>query len=97
MDVDVSIFIPVYKESDQLADVLDELCPQNVSKEIFVTVDQPTEGFFEKIKGLERENVKFIVNKERMGKANALNSTVKLSSGKVLAFPRFRCWSPKRP
>jgi biofilm PGA synthesis N-glycosyltransferase PgaC len=84
--VDISIFIPVYKESDQLEGMLNQLCPQNVSKEIFVTVDQPTDTFSEKIKGLERENVKFIINKKRVGKANALNSTVRLSSGKVLVF-----------
>lgn len=84
--MDVSIFIPVYKESDQLAGMLNELSSQNVSKEIFVTVDQPTDEFSEKIKQLENENVKFIVNKERVGKATALNSTVKLSSGKVLLF-----------
>jgi cellulose synthase/poly-beta-1,6-N-acetylglucosamine synthase-like glycosyltransferase len=35
---------------------------------------------------LQLENVKFIVNKERIGKANALNSTINLSSGKVLLF-----------
>ena len=84
--MDVSIFIPVYKESDQLADMLHQLSSQNVSKEIFVTVDQPTQSFYEKIKGLEQENVKFIVNKERVGKASALNSTVKFSAGKVLVF-----------
>jgi biofilm PGA synthesis N-glycosyltransferase PgaC len=84
--VDISIFIPVYKESDQLACMLKELSSQNVSKEIFVTIDEPTDDFCEKIKHLENENVKFIVNKERIGKANALNNTVKLSSGKVLLF-----------
>jgi biofilm PGA synthesis N-glycosyltransferase PgaC len=84
--LDISIFIPIYKESNQLAGMLDELCSQNVSKEIFVTVDQPTDAFSEEIKALERENVQFIVNKERIGKANALNSTVQLSSGKVLFF-----------
>jgi len=84
--VDISIFIPVYKESDQLANILDELTSQNVAKEIFVTVDEPTADFTQKIKSLKHENIKFIVNKERMGKANALNSTVKLSSGKVLLF-----------
>ncbi len=84
--VDISIFIPVYKESNQLASMLSELSSQNVTKEIFVTVDEPTEEFSEKIKQLENEDVKFIVNKERIGKANALNSTVKLSSGKVLLF-----------
>ena len=66
--------------------MLDILCPQNVSKEIFVTVDEPTEEFSQKIQQLQRENVTFITNKERIGKANALNSTVQLSTGKVLLF-----------
>ena len=87
--MDVSIFIPVYKESNQLAGMLDELNGQNVSKEIFVTVDDPTQEFIEEIKQLASrnvENVKFIVNEERLGKANACNNTVKLSTGKVLLF-----------
>ena len=84
--MDVSIFIPVYKESDQLAGMLNVLGSQNVSKEIFVTIDQPNQVFLEEIKSLETKNVQFIVNNERIGKANALNSTVKLSTGKVLLF-----------
>ncbi len=84
--MDVSIFIPVYKESNQLEGQLNELGSQNVTKEFFVTVDQPTDEFCEKIKQLEMKNVKFIVNKQRIGKANALNNTVELSSGKVLLF-----------
>jgi cellulose synthase/poly-beta-1,6-N-acetylglucosamine synthase-like glycosyltransferase len=84
--VDISIFIPVYKESNQLASMLHELSAQNVTKEIFVTVDEPTDEFSQKIKELQFENVKFIINKERIGKVNALNSTMKLSSGKVLLF-----------
>ncbi len=85
--MDVSIFIPIYRESSQLEGMLNELGEQNVSKEIFVTVDQPTEEFLKKIPQFEKENVQFIVNKERVGKANALNSTVKLSTGKGAAFP----------
>ena len=84
--MDISIFIPVYKESNQLAGMLNELSSQNVSKEIFVTVDQPTEELLEEIKQIENSNIKFIVNKERTGKANACNNTVKLSTGKVLLF-----------
>lgn len=84
--MDVSIFIPVYQESNQIAGMLRELHSQNVSMEIFITVDQPTDKFLEGIGQLENENVKFIINKERIGKANALNSTVELSSGKVLLF-----------
>ena len=86
MAVDISIFIPIYKESDQVASVLHELSSQNVAKEIFVTVDEPTEEFSQKIKNLQNENVKVIINKERIGKANAVNNTVKLSSGKALLF-----------
>ena len=82
---DISIFIPVYKESDQLACMIDRLVSQDVAKEIFVTVDEPTEDFLEKIKKFDGK-VKFIFNKERLGKANALNNSVKLSSGKVLLF-----------
>ncbi|MCL5877426.1 MAG: glycosyltransferase family 2 protein [Candidatus Bathyarchaeota archaeon] len=84
--MDISIFVPIYKQSDQIEGMLDVLCPQNVSKEVFVTVDAATDEFKQKIKQLERENVTFILNQERAGKSNALNNTVPLSSGKVLLF-----------
>jgi biofilm PGA synthesis N-glycosyltransferase PgaC len=84
--VDISIFVPIYRESSQLGGMLDVLCRQNVDKEVFVTVDAPTETFEQKLESLKRENVTFITNKERKGKSNALNSTVGLSSGKVLLF-----------
>ena len=84
--MDISVFIPVYQESNQLAGMLDVLSTQNVTKEIFVTVDEPTAEFSEKLKQLKNENVQIFVNKERKGKANALNEAVKLASGKVLLF-----------
>ena len=84
--MDISIFIPVYKESDQLAGMLNVLCKQNLDKEIFVTVDAPTADFIQEIPQLKREDVHFTVNKERVGKSNALNDTVGLSKGKVLLF-----------
>jgi biofilm PGA synthesis N-glycosyltransferase PgaC len=84
--VDISIFIPVYRESDQLSSIVKSMSSQNVTKEIFVTVDEPTDAFSKEIKQMENSNVKFIVNKERIGKANALNNAAKLSSGKILLF-----------
>jgi len=66
--------------------MLSLLAAQNVSKEVFVAVDDPTEEFCRKIKTFEGKNVEFIVNSERNGKANALNHTVGLSSGEVLLF-----------
>ena len=84
--MDISIFIPVYKESDQIESMLGQLVGQNVTKEIFITVDQPTQEFSKKISSLNLVGVKFNINKERVGKANALNSIVKFSTGKVLLF-----------
>ena len=84
--MDISVFIPVYRESNQLSGMLKELVSQNVNKEIFVIVDEPTAEFSEKIKQFQNEQVKFFVNQERIGKANALNETAKLASGKVLLF-----------
>ena len=81
---EISIFIPVYKESEQLPSILDKLVVQDFNKEIFVSIDAPTEAFLEIMKRFN--TVKFVVNKERIGKANALNNSVKLSSGKVLLF-----------
>jgi cellulose synthase/poly-beta-1,6-N-acetylglucosamine synthase-like glycosyltransferase len=68
-----------------LGSTIDRLDSQNVTKEIFVTVDQPTDAFMAQTKNYEGK-AKFIFNKERLGKVNALNQTVKLSSGKVLLF-----------
>ncbi len=65
--------------------MLTKLTSQKVTKEIFVTVDEPTEEFLEQTKQPVKD-VQFIVNKERIGKANALNNSVKLSTGKVLLF-----------
>ncbi|MEM2999769.1 MAG: glycosyltransferase family 2 protein [Candidatus Bathyarchaeia archaeon] len=81
---DISVFIPVYKESQQLPNILEKLVSQDVSKEIFVSIDEPETQFLEKIQSFT--DVKFIINKKRIGKANALNNSVKLSSGKVLLF-----------
>ncbi len=95
--MDISIFVPIYQESSQLKGMLDVLCSQNVEKEFFVTVDAPTEEFRHEIQCLERENVTFIVNEERVGKSNALNSTVSLSTGKVLLFLDADVGIPKDP
>lgn len=95
--MDVSIFIPVYKQSSQISGMLAGLASQKVSKEIFVTVDEPTEEFKEEIGRLEQTNVTFIQNRERIGKANALNETVKLSSGNVLLFLDSDVEIPKDP
>jgi poly-beta-1,6-N-acetyl-D-glucosamine synthase len=81
---DVSVLIPVFRESEQLPNLLRELVAQEISKEIIVTIDEPSEGFLEKVKSFD--GVNFIVNEKRIGKANALNDAVKIASGKILLF-----------
>ncbi len=81
----ISVLIPVYKESNLLEDILQKLLNQKTEKEIFVIIDEPT------IKSLKvsrkfGKKVKFFFNKQRKGKANVLNKTVKLTSGEILLF-----------
>ncbi len=81
---DISVFIPVLRESEQLPNLLEKLRNQKISKEIIVTIDEPNEDLLETLK--TSEDVTVIVNRERTGKVNALNNSVKLSSGRILLF-----------
>jgi len=82
---EISIFIPVYKESKLLPAILAVLADQNISREVFVIIDEPSSGCLGTKAEFERY-AKFIINKERVGKASALNGAVKLSSGPILLF-----------
>jgi len=80
-----SIFIPVYKESNFLANLLDSLIADPYpEKEIFVVVDEPTEKSLSLAKKFEK--VHFIWNGERKGKVNVLNEIVDRSTGEYLLF-----------
>ncbi|RLE51171.1 MAG: hypothetical protein DRJ33_06380, partial [Candidatus Methanomethylicota archaeon] len=81
----VSVVIPVFRESPQLRTTLDRLLRQNVSKEILVVIDQPTQSSLSLAEEFKRD-VKFILNGERIGKSHALNLAVKNSKGDVLLF-----------
>ncbi len=82
--MDISVLIPVFRESEQLPSLLEKLAKQEISKEIIVTIDEPREGFLEKVKPYD--SVRVIVNAERKGKVNALNSSADISSGRILLF-----------
>jgi len=81
---EVSIFIPVFKQSEQLPSLLKKLVELDASKEIIVTVDEPTLGFVEEVQKFK--DVTLLVNEKRIGKANALNNSLSHSTGKVLVF-----------
>jgi len=86
--VEISVIIPVYRESRLLPEVLDTLLNQKISPglyEIIVIIDEPTEYSLNLLRRYEK-SVRLIVNKKRVGKANALNHAVSCSSGNILLF-----------
>jgi cellulose synthase/poly-beta-1,6-N-acetylglucosamine synthase-like glycosyltransferase len=85
MEPVISVLIPVYKESKLLSAMLHKLISQDAQKEIFVIIDEPSEESI-KISKRFKDDVRFILNNSRIGKAKALNEAVKLSSGEVLFF-----------
>ena len=83
--VEISVFIPVYRESKLTFSLLERLIHQKVNKEIYVVVDEPTRKFLDALKKFEG-SVRFIINGKRVGKAEALNRAVESSSGEILLF-----------
>lgn len=82
----ISVFIPVYKSSDLLEALLDEITNSAYKdKEIFVVVDEPDEKSLEVVKRYGSK-ANFILSGKRRGKVEALNSAIKISSGEILVF-----------
>jgi cellulose synthase/poly-beta-1,6-N-acetylglucosamine synthase-like glycosyltransferase len=82
----VSVFTPVYKNSDLLQRLLEELINDTYErKEIFVIIDEPDEKAFELVKKYQAK-ISFVLNEQRIGKVDALNKAVKMSNGEVLVF-----------
>ncbi|MEM2690666.1 MAG: glycosyltransferase family 2 protein [Candidatus Bathyarchaeia archaeon] len=82
----ISVFIPVYRHSDLLEELLDGLVSDSYqNKEIFVTIDEPTADVQRVIERFRGE-VHFILNGHRRGKVGALNEAVRVSSGEILLF-----------
>ena len=76
---EISVFIPVYKDSIFLSQTLTVLTDQNVNKEIVVIVDEPSDDSLD-IAEQFNGRVRFVINRERVGKVDALNSAVELDS-----------------
>jgi len=82
----MSIFIPVYRESDMLEGLLEDLLEDPYEdKEIFVIIDEPSLKSLRLIDKF-RGKVNFVLNGERRGKARVLNDAVEDSSGDILLF-----------
>lgn len=83
--VEVSVLITIYKESNTLEKNIKKLLSEKVEKEILVVIDEPTDKM-EKIIKKYFNKVKFLVNRKRIGKVNALNKLLKLAKGKIILF-----------
>ncbi|MEM3565728.1 MAG: glycosyltransferase family 2 protein [Candidatus Bathyarchaeia archaeon] len=82
----ISVFIPVYRDSDLLEELLEGLVNDSYKdKEIFVTIDEPTPEAYKVVERF-KDKVHFILNSNRKGKVEALNEAVKVSSGEILVF-----------
>ncbi len=86
MSLKVSVFLPVYKSSDLLENLLEELANDSYEdKEIFVTIDEPDAESRELAKKCGKK-ANFTLNEQRGGKVDALNSAVEGSNGEILIF-----------
>ena len=84
--MNVGVFIPVYKESEQLEPLLQVLLADPyMNKEIIVCVDEPTEKTEVIIAAMGRD-IKFSVSMERLGKVNALNKAVEANPCDIILF-----------
>jgi len=84
----ISVIIPVYRNGPCLNEILKRLSEDPYpEKEVIVVVDEPTKECLNVLENFSSLNyVKIIVNRERAGKVNALNTGVKESSGELLLF-----------
>jgi len=83
--IDISVLIPVYRESKIVIKTLKKLVNENVRKEIILIVDEPTQNFLRVLKQWKKK-IKVLVNKRRVGKARALNQGIELAKGEVILF-----------
>lgn len=82
----ISVFIPVYRESPLLEPLLTRLLNDPYkNREIFVIVDEPTERSIEASRRFS-DNVYFIFNGRRMGKAHVLNEIAEQADGDIYLF-----------
>ena len=87
----ISILIPVYKESNLFEKLLNQLIKDPYeNKEIISVIDEPTENSLELVEKYKNQ-VKFILNKKRKGKVNALNEAAKTAKGDILLFVDSDC------
>jgi cellulose synthase/poly-beta-1,6-N-acetylglucosamine synthase-like glycosyltransferase len=82
----ISVLIPVFRESNLLESLLNKLLRDPYkNKEIITVIDEPTKNSLGTVKRYKKQ-VKFVINKKRVGKARALNEAEKIAKGDILLF-----------
>jgi len=83
---EISIFLPVYRESEFLENNLEKLVnDSSARKEVFVAIDKPTERSMETYKKY-RNRANFSISNVRRGKVNALNEVTKKADAGLFLF-----------
>ncbi len=81
----ISIFIPVYRRSDNLEPLLQRLLSDPFApKEIFVAVDEPDQSVLDTMRRFP--SVNFQINPERKGKVGLLRQAVAVAMGELFLF-----------
>ena len=82
---ELSVLIPVYRESQTLDLLLEKLCSvKKTGIEVIVMIDEPTDDM--KRLSLKYLNARFMYNSERIGKANALNAMLREAKAQKILF-----------
>lgn len=82
----ISVLIPVYRGSESFPSLLERLVKDPYeNKEIITIIDEPNENSRDLVKKYS-DVVRFIIHKERTGKAKALNEAIKISTGDIILF-----------
>ena len=85
MPTKISVFIPVFKESQLLKGIIQFLLKDSYKeKEIIVCIDEPSEKSIKLSK--EFKQIKFLMSSERRGKVNSLNEAAKYATGDIFLF-----------
>ena len=80
----ISVIIPIYNEEKGIARCIDTILPQiSAEDEVIVVSSGSTDGTVAEVCKIADERVRLIIQKERKGKASAINLAVKRAKGDI--------------
>jgi len=81
----ISVIVPIYNEEKGITKCIESILPQiSITDEIIVVASGCTDGTIDAVMNIPDNRVRLIVQKEREGKASAINLAVSKSFGDVI-------------